>query len=292
MFQSNHADGFNPAWLPLQDVLVAMMSAHDPGQDYTTISGYLNATQSTKMSLPTKATSGSVAMTLSGYESATRSTTKPQSTKVTNGSMSTTTFHPSCSPDSAPWYSPTAWCECGPSLTYPTIAFASNATSTTLLNCAYQSLDPSKTIHPTSTGPVPTNAPGEGGLSQCAYVLAGPNIGCSGVDYCDCGGTYVGLTTTTISSTVNSNCGYTIQPTADDCPTPPSHVTATSSATTVTPTTMAPHVTGGIPIKLKPCINNILYDLETDCDDNCGGGTCTAFPVLGNNSPRWSCNCS
>ena len=148
MFKVDHADGFNPAWLTFQNVLIAMMSAHAPGLDYTTLPGYEKATRSTKVSQLAKATSGSIAMTLSRYEGTTRSTTTPQPTRATNGSISTATFLPSCSPNGASWYSPTTWCDCGPSLTYPTITFASNASSPTPSKCAYQSLDLSKTIHP------------------------------------------------------------------------------------------------------------------------------------------------
>ena len=238
-----------------------MLSAHDPGQDYTTISGYENATQSTKM---------------------------PQSTKTMAKSNATTTSLPNCMADGAPWYSPTTWCDCGPSMTFPTIAFASNATSPTPSNCAYQSLDPSKTIHPISTSAPPTNIPGQGGLPQCVYVLAAPDNGCPGADYCDCGGTYTGLMTTTISYTVSANCNYTVQPSATSCPAPASYFTVTSSTTTAAPNP----TTGGIirpTLVVNPCNENTLFNFQDTCVQYCGGGTCVAFPIVGNNSPRWYC---
>ena len=39
-----HADSYAKAWLPEQEILLGMLSAHDPGADYTTLSGVTGTT--------------------------------------------------------------------------------------------------------------------------------------------------------------------------------------------------------------------------------------------------------
>ena len=42
-----HADNYAKAWLPQQELLLAMLSAHDPGSDYATLSGVTGTTATT-----------------------------------------------------------------------------------------------------------------------------------------------------------------------------------------------------------------------------------------------------
>ena len=42
-----HADNYAKAWLPVQELLLGMLSAHDPGSDYTTLSGVTGTTATT-----------------------------------------------------------------------------------------------------------------------------------------------------------------------------------------------------------------------------------------------------
>ena len=141
---------------------------------------------------------------------------------------------PTCLADGAPWYSPTSWCDCGPSSTYATLSPTAGATSA---NCAYTSL-PASTIRPVSTGTAPTNTPGQGGLPGCAAVVSVPGTSA----YCNCGGTPAPTLKPTSSGLMN--CDYTIQPTSSYNPAipppaksapPPSPTTTTSPAKSAPP---------------------------------------------------------
>lgn len=115
--------------------------------------------------------------------------------------------------------SPTSYCDCGPSETYPTLPPTSSGA--TRANCAYTSLDPAKTIQPVTTTSPPTNIPGMAGLGachgygfgddtapdQCPYALDG---------WCVCNGVTVAPLPATESNYIN--CAYTLQPTAGACP--------------------------------------------------------------------------
>ena len=128
------------------------------------------------------------------------------SSSSSNGAAPTppkTTQIPSCMADGAPWYSPTSWCGCGASATYPTLPASSGATSA---NCAYSSL-PASQITPRSTSAAPTNIPGQGGVPGCAAVASVPGTSA----YCDCGGTPASTLSPTTSGYIN--CDYTLQPT-------------------------------------------------------------------------------
>ena len=119
-----------------------------------------------------------------------------------------TTPAPDCMADGAPWYSPTSWCDCATSGTYlvfPTLPPSSGVTGSSA-DCAYTSLDPSKTIKPVSVSAAPTNIPGMNGVPGCAAVIEGDGQGCPNVDYCNCGGTYVDFLTATVSGTTSLNC--------------------------------------------------------------------------------------
>ena len=128
----------------------------------------------------------------------------------------------SCSIDGAPWYSPDKWCSCS-GKKYATIATATSAPALyrredfNQAECAYSIL-PTSTINPISVSSAPTNVPGMNGLSGCAAVAAGDEQGCPGVDYCNCNNVYVGFLAATVNGSVSSNCDYSIQPTANDCP--------------------------------------------------------------------------
>ncbi|THC92373.1 hypothetical protein EYZ11_008163 [Aspergillus tanneri] len=117
-------------------------------------------------------------------------------------SVSATT--PSCMADGAPWFSPSSWCYCGPSSTYPTLLATSNATTA---NCAYTSL-PASTIQPVTISAPPMNIPGKYGVPGCAAVASSDGKSA----YCNCGGTPA----PTLSPTADGllNCAYTVQPTS------------------------------------------------------------------------------
>ena len=121
--------------------------------------------------------------------------------------------------DGASWMSPTSYCDCGPTAVYPTLSVPSSITDTSSALCAYTSLDPSKVITPVTTTSPPTNIPGQGGVPGCAAVVWGPDhLDCpyaSGINYCNCGGTFAPPLPTTGSYI---NCAYTIQPTGNNCP--------------------------------------------------------------------------
>lgn len=129
---------------------------------------------------------------------------------------------PSCSSDGAPWYSPSVWCSCS-GMKFATIAAATSAAGVAKRDnldqaeCAYSVL-PTSTINPVSSGPAPTNVPGQNGLSGCAAVDAGDEQGCPGVDYCNCNEFYVGFLYATVSGSVLRDCDYSVQPTKNDCP--------------------------------------------------------------------------
>lgn len=119
--------------------------------------------------------------------------------------------------DGAPWLSPTSFCDFG-SVTYPTVSFPSTASKSSHL-CAYTSLDPASAITPKTTGVIPTDRPGYGGLPGCAAVIFGPaHQECPyGTDgWCNCGGTVVPPLAPTKAGFIN--CAITVQPTVSNCP--------------------------------------------------------------------------
>lgn len=129
---------------------------------------------------------------------------------------------PSCSPDGAPWYSPSVWCSCS-GMKFAAIAAATSAPLVAKrdgidqADCAYSIL-PTSTISPVSVSSAPTNIPGQNGLNGCAAVDAGDEQGCPGVDYCNCNEVYVGFLYATVSGSASRNCDYSVQPTANNCP--------------------------------------------------------------------------
>lgn len=125
----------------------------------------------------------------------------------------------SCMADGAPWYSPTSWCDCGASATYPTLPASPGVTSA---NCDYSSF-PASQLTPRSTGTAPTNVPGQGGVPGCAGVVAAPGTSA----YCNCGGTPAPTLEPTSSGLIN--CDYTIQPTSSYNPQIPKASTPATS---------------------------------------------------------------
>ena len=166
------------------------------------------------------------------------STTGSPSAKITSALASTPL--PDCMADGAPWYSPTSWCDCGASAKYPTLPPTSGMSTA---NCDYTAL-PSATINPVSVSAAPTNIPGENGLPGCNYILYPDGQGCPYANYCDCGGTNVGLLTATVSGTASLNCDYTIQPTKNDCPTPTTTIVAPTSAAPTAASTPCCNIVG------------------------------------------------
>ncbi|KAF2814456.1 uncharacterized protein BDZ99DRAFT_473515 [Mytilinidion resinicola] len=62
--------------------------------------------------------------------------------------------------------------------------------------------------------------PGQGGVPACAYMIAsdlGGGAMCT-ADYCNCGGTPAPLLTSTTAGTTVTDCGYSTQPPASQCP--------------------------------------------------------------------------
>ena len=119
--------------------------------------------------------------------------------------------------DGAPWLDPTSFCDFG-SVTYPTVSQQSTVSDSARL-CAYTSLNPASAITPKTTGVIPTNRPGYGGVPGCAAVVFGPAhkecpFGTDG--WCNCGGTLVPPLAPTKSGIIN--CAITIQPSANNCP--------------------------------------------------------------------------
>ena len=175
------------------------------------------------------------------------------SSSSSNGAASPppkTTQIPTCMADGAPWYSPTSWCDCGPSATYPTLPASSGATSA---NCAYSSL-PASPITPHSTSAAPTNIPGEGGVPGCAGVVSVPGTSA----YCNCGGTPAPTLSPTASG--NMNCDYTIQPTSSYNPVIPQ----SSEAAVVPP----PAATGQCNVHLWQGLGQEFTDPEVVIDVN------------------------
>ena len=142
---------------------------------------------------------------------------------------------PTCLADGAPWFSPTSWCDCGASATYAAMSVSTGITgdASSSAMCAYTSL-PTSTIQPISTTAAPTNIPGKGGLPGCAAVVWGPaHMDCpyaSGINYCNCGGTFAPPLTTSGVSASTINCDYTLQPTANNCPVNTAYSASLSSA--------------------------------------------------------------
>lgn len=139
-----------------------------------------------------------------------------------SATIKSSTSVPDCLADGAPWYSPTSWCDCGLSSTYPTLPVTPGATTA---NCAYTSL-PVSTIQPARTSAAPTNIPGQGGISACVAVASSKETSA----YCNCGGTFAPTLNPTASGLLN--CAYTVLPTSSYNPgrTPPSATPAPSYA--------------------------------------------------------------
>lgn len=76
-----HADYYAKAWLPEQEILLGMLSAYDPGSNYTTLS------------------TGTTSTT-------TAASTTAASTTAANTTAASTIASNYCMADGAPWYSP------------------------------------------------------------------------------------------------------------------------------------------------------------------------------------------
>ena len=184
--------------------------------------GSASKTAGSPSSVNATATASSTSVSSTGSASGSTSTSgsgdSTSSTASASSSASYTGPKPTCMSDGAPWMSPTAFCDCGPSATYPTLSLAGSVTDKDAI-CSYTSLDPSKTIQPITTTSPPTNIPGVGGVPGCAAVVWGPDhLDCpyaSGINYCNCGGTFAPPLSTTGSFI---NCDYTTQPSSQNCP--------------------------------------------------------------------------
>lgn len=161
------------------------------------------------------------------------------------------TATPRCMADGAPWMSPTSYCDCGPSATYPTlppISISGRTATTTAANCAYTVL-PSSTIKPVSIANAPTNIPGVGGVPGCHYELAADQGLPSGsLNFCNCGGIIASLLTTTVSGTTSLNCNYSTVPPRGFNPVPTTSksppLPAPTSITTPAAAPSPPYATG------------------------------------------------
>lgn len=155
---------------------------------------------------------------------------------------------PSCSPDGAPWYSPSVWCSCS-GMKFAAIAAATSAAGVAKrenldqAECAYTVL-PTSTINPVSGSGAPTNVPGQNGLSGCAPVAAGDEQGCPGVDYCNCNEVYVGFLYATVSGSASRNCDYSVQPTKNDCPVNTAALASASASASATAASPCCNVVG------------------------------------------------
>lgn len=95
--------------------------------------------------------------------------------------------------------------------------------------------------------------PGQNGVPQCVYKIAadlGINAGCPGINYCDCGGTYVPLLTSTAATALTTNCNYPTQPSVANCPAP--STTAAAPTTAPPSTTVLPPTTTAAPTSTAP----------------------------------------
>ena len=207
-------------------------------------------------------TSGSV--TATAPSGSTTATGSGASNPPVGGTSSTAT--PTCMADGAPWYSPTSWCDCGPSSTYPTLSPTAGATSA---NCAYTSL-PASTLQPVSTGTAPTNIPGENGVPGCAAVVSVPGTSA----YCNCGGTPAPTLQPTSAGLMN--CDYTIQPTSSYNPAIPPPATSAPP-----PQPPLPYETGTCHLHLWQGLGQEYTDPEVVLDINITDST---GKVLGYNS--------
>lgn len=163
--------------------------------------------------------------------------------------------NPACMADGTPWYSPTNWCDCGPSSTYAALPESSGASGA---NCAYASL-PMTTIQPISTSAAPTNIPGQGGVPGCAAVTS--SAGTS--DCCNCGGTPAPTLSPTDSFI---NCDYTIQPTSSYDPGPPPP--PSSSTSSASSTSEPPYATGKCNVHVWQGLGQMLSDPEVALEIN------------------------
>lgn len=186
--------------------------------------------------------------------------TSASSSSPSSAPLTSIVPNPTCMADGAPWYSPTSWCDCGPSSTYPTLSATSGATTA---NCAYASL-PASTIQPVSTSAAPTNIPGQGGIPGCAAVV--PTSGTSA--YCNCGGTPA-PTLSPISSGL-LNCDYTIQPTSSYNPAipPPPLSAAPLPASSPAAAPAPPYATGKCNVHIWQGLGQELGDPEVVIDVN------------------------
>lgn len=138
--------------------------------------------------------------------------------------MSAMAAKPTCLSDGAPWFSPSAWCDCGVSSKYPTMSGKSGSAA-----CSYSVL-PTAMITPVSNGVAPTNVPGQNGLPACAYVaFVSPTAwsladvypsfvsypdgqACPNANYCNCDGIAVKPLPAVVNGVTTSNCnGISIQ---------------------------------------------------------------------------------
>jgi hypothetical protein len=109
-----HADNYAKAWLPAQEILLGMLSAHDPSWEYTTLSGVTGttATASTASTIASNYTTissgtGTTATTTTASTIASNYTTLSSGTGTTATTTAASTIASTyCMADGAPWYSP------------------------------------------------------------------------------------------------------------------------------------------------------------------------------------------
>ena len=119
--------------------------------------------------------------------------------------------------DGAPWLEPSIFCDLGSAI-YPTVSLPATITDTARL-CAFTSLNPLNAITPKTTGSIPTDRPGYGGVPGCRAVsFDAAHQDCPfGTDgWCQCGEIIAPPLAPTKSGLIN--CAITIQPTANSCP--------------------------------------------------------------------------
>lgn len=192
---------------------------------------------------PSKAGSSSDSGLSTSTAGASSTSTANDSIELTASSTPLTTPAPTATPhciaDGAPWMSPTSFCDCGRSATYPTLPSIRSATTA---NCDYTVL-PASTIKPISTSSAPTNIPGKGGVPGCNLELAADQGLPSGSsDFCNCGGVTASVLVTTFSGTMSSNCDYSTVPPVGYNPVPSTSQRAPSEAPVALPP--PPYATG------------------------------------------------
>lgn len=184
-------------------------------------------------------------------------TTSPTGTGHKSSITPTPHSKPTCMADGASWMSPTSYCDCGASATYPTIAPKNGVTTA---NCDYKTL-PSSTIKPVSTGTAPTNKPGVGGVPGCAFEIASEQgLPPGSHNFCNCGGVTAPVLVTTVAGSASSNCDYSTQPTSGYNPIP------TSDRTTTTTSSPPPKSSHPSPSKTtEPTIGTIVCQKDQGC---------------------------